>query len=1264
MNMRILLLVPLSSALVAQTANMRVVSITPQQAVIQYACPDAAPATLAVSDDSGLGVTVWDVSGAKFQNSDSDLGRANTITWQNGLLRQIVVGSRSAQVATDGKFYSRSLQANTAHTLTASCTGGPASISFQTLNPPVGNMAPDPVAYHPAGFGNIAWPTVDWTSRTTLYIDPKTGILLRPGTWFNQLQFIDSGDAFGAWYQATGSWTNPANVISGSSLSLATTTTVDPVFVALNASELNLKGSANFAGKHITDLRVKFTGKITGGGTVSFCLTQDSGQNCISGIRTATLTATTSTVLFPASQMVAPFSEWGMTSWPVHDLVQPWTTIVNTAGTTATNTTSAPNGSGTGFFPLDLPKGSKVVINGIVRTVASVANNLKLVTDENLGTNTGVPANGANFGVKIWKTAASGTLSLTVAYDVVFEETPGFAIEDGATDQCSKNQIDVTRNSSGASVASHPVTLCMLNYPDGTLVFAFDAATGEMWQIGQLYTRYGDGFADVPVPATGQMPWHPSDGRILYFLASHQDSGVQVLAKAVYRGDGTPYSTGPLPFDSLYRTVPNGHSAARTTCSSGEQTSGNVCVSLVTDITAGHDLLTQMRALSPLYAHGGMTGPRAIGVLGNYYLFRWPGNGTNGTQDTIYGFSYTNLATGNMDFATDSMFGSPGVKGCAVHTAAAWVIDNRWHGLVCNPLGQRTPGQWTGPFESITSSIWNSTDGVSGTWNSSTNFAANYGYPCPAGVCRDEAVSNTIRVRIAGQLCNSTTPAAAEITAFPCPWAPNTKSMLLPLEVGDTVTSATQITNLGSFVESFTVLRLIENSVNDLDVWLQRAQYGTPGASYPSGWSLALLPTGGSPVSAWWIDTQSLPFGNVIVGGQGGSHNDWCPGPRGTFNFASGTIGLYASPNTPAGVGALPYPLGGWGAWQRLQGNPPNWPGNGRVEYYPSCRQINAPDSEKVWVADWRAYQGGSAPAGGAGTGQDGISISQITAGSRAHVWKAITGYPPNPKILPLESWAGAYIFKDVSSPLANSFTDASNGGNWAVCAAYKPNECVTGSAGGDLYYSSPNTINTSGTVYTNNFALAVPGFANASPIAPWAVQTDISHKETWDRFYRRLTMAFAGPSRNYTFTNWRPTPEGKWGLMPSQYVDGVYPNMFVARVPPWPGYDSVRRDSYQQVPIRLGGGDTRAEIRFGYEENGGIANFYCMPRQEACVSRSDGTLFNFISADGHSNVTCVTGCTITIPAIAGSLLWWQEFRSADNGNTWTAINVPQVLVR
>ena len=84
MNMRILLLVPLSSALVAQTANMRVVSITPQQAVIQYACPDAAPATLTVSDDSGLGVTVWDVSGAKFQNSDSDLGRANTITWQSG----------------------------------------------------------------------------------------------------------------------------------------------------------------------------------------------------------------------------------------------------------------------------------------------------------------------------------------------------------------------------------------------------------------------------------------------------------------------------------------------------------------------------------------------------------------------------------------------------------------------------------------------------------------------------------------------------------------------------------------------------------------------------------------------------------------------------------------------------------------------------------------------------------------------------------------------------------------------------------------------------------------------------------------------------------------------------------------------------------------------------------------------------------------------------------------------------------------------------
>jgi hypothetical protein len=1251
----------------AQTANLRLVSSTPQQAVLQYMAPDNSACKLTVIDNSRLGVTVWDVSGAKFPNSDFDLSRANTTTRGNGLERQVVVGSRSAQIGTDGRLYSRSLQANTLHTFTVTCGGQTASVNFMTANPPVGNMSPDPVSYNSAGFGNASWPAIDWTVRNTPYIDPKTGILLRPGTWFNQMQFSGASIGFMTYYQATGTWTSPSSILSRNPGTLAATNTTDPIFVSLNPAVAGLNGSSNFEGQALTDIRLNIQGNISGGGDVKFCLTQDSGQNCISRVQTITLRGRTGTVSFPPARkvLVAPFTEWGMTTWPRHDLVQPWTNpnTINTSGATATNTISAPNGvNGLGYFPLDLPAGSKVLINRALETVASVRNNLTLVTKENLGTHSGVDATAANFGFKIWKAAPQGTMNINVSYDVVWDETPGFSIEDGASDQCSRNTINVTHNSSGAIVSAHPVNLCILNYPHGVALFAFDPASGDMWQVGLLFTQYGSGFADIVRPGIGQAPWDPTDGHVLYIGTQHSDTGAPVLARASYRGDGTPYSTGPLTTDDIWRDVPNGHSARGTRCKSAEQTSGNVCLSILTDIDAGHDLATQMAAINKLYSQGAMGYPRPVGVVGKYFVHRWPGNGNNGSQDTVYGFSYTNLSTGNMDFATDSMFGSPNAKGCAVHTAAAWIVGNRWHGIQCNPLGQRTAGQWVGPVQNKVSFVWNSRDGVAGTWNANTTFDPSYSYSCPAGTCGTQAVSNTIRLRIPGQLCNSNGPAPREIADYPCPWAAKTKSMMRALAAGDSVTDVLQLVNIGRFVEAFKVIRLVQNSTTDIDVWLQRAQNGSTPASYTNGWSLALLPTGGAPGATWWIDTQSVPFGYVTIGGQNGSHEDFCPGTTGTFNFSSGDVALFASPNTQAGLTAAPRRVGGWGRWQNLSGNRPFWPGNGQVEFYPSCRQHTAPDSEKNWVADWRAYQGGSATTGGAGTPQDNIKISQVSAGARTHVWKAVTSYNfLYPKLLPIESWAGAYIFKDASSPVPDSFTDSSNGGNWAVCVAYRTDECVKGSAVGDLYYSSPNTINNATTVWTNNIEVATPGFSNASPIAPWAVQTDISRTDS----YRRLTMAFAGPGRNYTYKNWRPTPEGKWGFMLNEFVDGVFPIMFVARVPPWPGYDSVRRDAYVQTPIQPGSGAPLAEIRFGYEENGAISQFFCMPREEACVTKAspDAVLpFNWIVADGHSGSACASGCTIQVPAISGRVLWWQEFTSADNGVTWMPRGTPQPL--
>ena len=149
-----------------------------------------------------------------------------------------------------------------------------------------------------------------------------------------------------------------------------------------------------------------------------------------------------------------------------------------------------------------------------------------------------------------------------------------------------------------------------------------------------------------------------------------------------------------------------------------------------------------------------------------------------------------------------------------------------------------------------------------------------------------------------------------------------------------------------------------------------------------------------------------------------------------------------------------------------------NFPGNGRVELYPSLRQWSAPDTEKVWAADWRAYQGGAFNTSGAGTIEDSISFTPVTTGGRSHVWLVNESYPTLPKILPMESWAGRYIFTDKSGPGSN-LTDADA---WHYCVVYQAGECISGGTTtvGQVYMSSPVAITNAGGCFTNHMEAAI----------------------------------------------------------------------------------------------------------------------------------------------------------------------------------------------
>src|ERR1035438_6697435 len=100
------------------TLRVGIVGTTNTQAVLTYSAPDLDVCTVKVSQQAPLTPLVHDVDPALFPGSDHD-SRPETITAQTN--RIFVVGKRIAQRASDGKNYSRALEAFAAHYYQVTC---------------------------------------------------------------------------------------------------------------------------------------------------------------------------------------------------------------------------------------------------------------------------------------------------------------------------------------------------------------------------------------------------------------------------------------------------------------------------------------------------------------------------------------------------------------------------------------------------------------------------------------------------------------------------------------------------------------------------------------------------------------------------------------------------------------------------------------------------------------------------------------------------------------------------------------------------------------------------------------------------------------------------------------------------------------------------------------------------------------------------------------------------------------------------------------
>lgn len=157
-------------------SNVRVLGATATQAILAYTAPSDAPCTLEVSESLEFSPLVHDLNPALFQGANLDSRPGNLASGRD---RVFVIGKRTAQQASDGRYYSRALQTATLHYYRITCGDAPpVSDSFWTANLPLGITRGDALLANPDNPGETLQPSLS-SARSQAVIDPSTGVLLK-----------------------------------------------------------------------------------------------------------------------------------------------------------------------------------------------------------------------------------------------------------------------------------------------------------------------------------------------------------------------------------------------------------------------------------------------------------------------------------------------------------------------------------------------------------------------------------------------------------------------------------------------------------------------------------------------------------------------------------------------------------------------------------------------------------------------------------------------------------------------------------------------------------------------------------------------------------------------------------------------------------------------------------------------------------------------------------------------------------------------------
>ena len=846
-----------------------------------------------------------------------------------------------------------------------------------------------------------------------------------------------------------------------------------------------------------------------------------------------------------------------------------------------------------------------------------------------------------NFGFKLWKATSIGKVSIDSAKYDFASSSDYFLGYEGEGLVCSGN-VTASFAADGATPLAHPITgkTCIISSTWGEpFLFFFDPASGELRTLARL-------------SSTGVAQDTADPLRFFQY-----DANAHNLITCSYDATNGKFRSIPVNYDPS--------SNPYFSCG-GNLTAG-----------AGNDVVSQIKSRYPQIDMNYWSMPQFSNILGGIATFQM--RPTQNAMAWVCYFDMNQPAGQQLSYCGDTWSHYP-LRWAGMHggwgnrTADGW-LTYATMGTVRSP-GQTAIEQYTMQINSIYNN-GGSTSLSSTAFDPST--CEQLGVTDSRWTALGATGRNCVKVNVKTEPV-STTPSQADLAtgvpagSRPMAWAHNATtcggdgttancwSYLQPIAEGD------WLRDLGDGggdygAERFLVAKKTLLADGSIDLVVSRAASAAPvplcvgnRADHPAGFTFLVDAPFGCGGNEYWTNAHDttrtiyadnpVPYGahtNLEYDSDAGSFTQWTP-----YNYALGgnVPGQYGF-----GYGVRSGKLPGFFGAQFMYGIEMAYTFNGtlsgtdQIQTHPGALiDYDAFGSRQMYGLDAR-------PLGGPGGGDplawnDSVSLVNGTQ----HVYKI--SLPLNsPNGPPLQNsatdrkrratvgWYGHTLLRDISGP-GSQISDAATD---TFCVADFAGECVPNSAKGDQFVSVVNA-DTSGQCIIW-YIRKTPCLAALPNQTARYVQFDVSKPDPTGMRWRILSSLWGGPGRTDNYANVHGTDGTGWVFGVGKWVNGDRAQIYGIKVPSW-RLDSQYRGDFVRIPVTVSGrtGDA-VRIRFGYD-----SNLYCSTRQEQCsTGATNGDAFAWIS-EPVSWQPCTNQCSVTVPAVAGRVLYYTVDRKDSSG--------------